>query len=122
MNKEIWLEKDMDLLEMLKDGEYDVLLQYARDNQQYLMTKWDAEDEQSFQKTLRFGMAVLRYFEHHLQENLNETVLFRLGALKGALEIFECLEFEKKQDQWISDTFKEKILSIKHVKDIFLLL
>jgi DNA-binding MarR family transcriptional regulator len=40
----------------------------------------------------------------------------------GSVESFDQLLYERKQDDWISKTYKEEVLSIKHLKDIILAL
>ena len=38
----------------------------------------------------------------------------------GTIESFEHLFFEKMQNDWASNTYKEEVLSIKHLDDIIL--
>lgn len=122
MNREIWWNKEIDLLKSLEEEDYDCLIEYAYNNQQHLISEWDEEDISFLQKKIRFGMSILRYFEHHLQKDPKIKTIFRLGALMGTVESFEQLLLEKTQDDWTNKTYKEEVLSIKHLDDIILAL
>lgn len=122
MTREIWLNKEINLLKTFENEEYDALIKYATENQQYIMTEWHTADDSAFQKIVRFGRSVLQRFECHLQGSSKAIAVFRLGALMGTIESFDNLLFEKKQDDWVNKLFKEEVLSIKHLDEILLLL
>jgi Mn-dependent DtxR family transcriptional regulator len=112
----------MDLVKTWESGDYDALIEYAENNQRYLISEWEVGDVPFLQKAVRFGMSVLHYFEQYLQENAKLRSIFRLGALMGSVESFDQLLYERRQDDWISKTYKEEVSSIKHLEDIILAL
>lgn len=122
MGNETWLNKEIDLFKSLEEKEYDLLVEYAYKNQQHILSRWLDNDMSSFQKIVRFGSSILRYFEQHLKAHSKILAIFRLGALQGTLESFERISYEERQDEWADKMFKNAVISIKHLDDIILTL
>lgn len=122
MNKAIWLNKELNLSQMLINEEYEMLIKYAKDNQQYLMSEWYNTEAAEFQKKIRLGTTVLRYFERHLQDSMKYMAIFKIGVLKGTVENFEYLLYERMKDNLAERVYKKEILAIKHLSDIIFLL
>lgn len=120
MDRKIWLEPKLDIKKALAEDEFDVLLQYASRNQQYVMEQWWSKDRMFLGKVLRFGASVLHRFEHQLQEHMKMWALFKLGSLMGTVESLNQLLREERQDEWSAKMFKEEILSVKHLDEIVL--
>lgn len=122
MAGELWLNKEINLLQTLESKEYDLLLRYASENQQYLMERRQEEQWEDYERSIRYGMSLLRYFERHLQEKLREKTVFRLGALMGTLETCDRLSYEEMQVDWVRIHYKEQVLSVKHLDEVVLTL
>ena len=89
MSNEVWLNREMNLLEKLENKEFELVINYAMDNQQQIISKWLSEDRASVKESTQVGMSMLTRVERYLKDYYK--ALFRLGALKGTVECFEHL-------------------------------
>lgn len=122
MKDNIWVKKDLDLIQTFIDGEFDALIAYSDENQKNLIHQWENNKSSFVNKMLRFGSTILHYFENGLQAERQLYAVFRTGALLGTIEGFEHLIHEKEQGEWIYKEFKEELSSIKHLEDVILIL
>ena len=122
MSKEVWVHAQTNLLEALNNQEYDFLLQYAEDNQEYVIAEWFNSDHSSFSQTLRYGNSQLKYFKHHLEKSSKDNAIFHLGILMGIIDTMEHFSYEEEQESLTANIYLKQVLSIKHLKDIIQLL
>lgn len=118
MSNEVWLNREMNLLEKLENKEFELVINYAMDNQQQIISKWLSEDRTSVKESTQVGMSMLTRVERYLKDYYK--ALFRLGALKGTVECFEHLIYESDLDEWTKRAYKDDVLAIKHLDEIIL--
>lgn len=122
MRKEIWMHTQTNLSESLEKQEYTTLIQYASDNKEYVINEWYNSDNSSLSQILRYGNSQLNYFEHHLPTASKENAIFQLGTLMGVIKTFKDFLHEKQQENLTAQIYQKQVLSVKHLKDIILLL
>lgn len=122
MRKEIWMHTQTNLSESLEKQEYTTLIQYASDNKEYVINEWYNSDNSSLSQILRYGNSQLNYFEHHLPTASKEDAIFQLGTLMGVIKTFKDFLHEKQQENLTAQIYQKQVLSVKHLKDIILLL
>lgn len=110
------------LSESLEKQEYTTLIQYASDNKEYVINEWYNSDNSSLSQILRYGNSQLNYFEHHLPTASKEDAIFQLGTLMGVIKTFKDFLHEKQQENLTAQIYQKQVLSVKHLKDIILLL
>lgn len=64
----------------------------------------------------------MNYFEHHLPTASKEDAIFQLGTLMGVIKTFKDFLHEKQQENLTAQIYQKQVLSVKHLKDIILLL
>lgn len=122
MRKEIWMHTQTNLSESLEKQEYTTLIQYASDNKEYVINEWYNSDNSSLSQILRYGNSQLNYFEHHLPTASKEDAIFQLGTLMGVVKTLKDFLHEKQQENLTAQIYQKQVLSVKHLKDIILLL
>lgn len=122
MRKEIWRHAQTNLSESLEKQEYTTLIQYASDNKEYVINEWYNSDNSSLSQILRYGNSQLNYFEHHLPTASKEDAIFQLGTLMGIIKTLKDFLHEKQQENLTAQIYQKQVLSVKHLKDIILLL
>lgn len=122
MCKEIWMHAQTNLSESLEKQEYTTLIQYASDNKEYVINEWYNSDNSSLSQILRYGNSQLNYFEHHLPTASKEDAIFQLGTLMGVIKTLKDFLHEKQQENLTAQIYQKQVLSVKHLKDIILLL
>lgn len=122
MRKEIWMHTQTNLSESLEKQEYTTLIQYASDNKEYVINEWYNSDNSSLSQILRYGNSQLNYFEHHLPTASKEDAIFQLGTLMGVIKTLKDFLHEKQQENLTAQIYQKQVLSVKHLKDIILLL
>ena len=122
MRKEIWMHAQTNLSESLEKQEYTTLIQYASDNKEYVINEWYNSDNSSLSQILRYGNSQLNYFEHHLPTASKEDAIFQLGTLMGVIKTLKDFLHEKQQGNLTAQIYQKQVLSVKHLKDIILLL
>lgn len=122
MRKEIWMHAQTNLSESLEKQEYTTLIQYASDNKEYVINEWYNSDNSSLSQILRYGNSQLNYFEHHLPTASKEDAIFQLGTLMGVIKTLKNFLHEKQQENLTAQIYQKQVLSVKHLKDIILLL
>ena len=122
MRKQIWMHTQTTLSESLEKQEYTTLIQYASDNKEYVINEWYNSDNSSLSQILRYGNSQLNYFEHHLPTASKEDAIFQLGTLMGVIKTFKDFLHEKQQENLTAQIYQKQVLSVKHLKDIILLL
>ena len=122
MRKEIWMHAQTNLSESLEKQEYTTLIQYASDNKEYVINEWYNSDNSSLSQILRYGNSQLNYFEHHLPTASKEDAIFQLGTLMGVIKTLKDFLHEKQQENLTAQIYQKQVLSVKHLKDIILLL
>ena len=122
MRKEIWMHTQTNLSESLEKQEYTTLIQYASDNKEYVINEWYNSDNSSLSQILRYGNSQLNYFEHHLPTASKEDAIFQLGTLMSVIKTFKDFLHEKQQENLTAQIYQKQVLSVKHLKDIILLL
>lgn len=122
MRKEIWMHTQTNLSDSLEKQEYTTLIQYASDNKEYVINEWYNSDNSSLSQILRYGNSQLNYFEHHLPTASKEDAIFQLGTLMGVIKTFKDFLHEKQQENLTAQIYQKQVLSVKHLKDIILLL
>lgn len=122
MRKEIWMHTQTNLSESLEKQEYTALIQYASDNKEYVINEWYNSDNSSLSQILRYGNSQLNYFEHHLPTASKEDAIFQLGTLMGVIKTLKDFLHEKQQENLTAQIYQKQVLSVKHLKDIILLL
>lgn len=120
MEKRIWIDSKRDVCREYDQKEYDFLIEYARENQQNILSEWMDGSYLGIKKTLRYGSSIVKKFEHHIREHKNLSAIFWLGALMGTIRSFEHLSFEETQNQWIDRTFRKEVSSIKNLDRVIL--
>lgn len=122
MRKEIWMHAQTNLSESLEKQEYTTLIQYASDNKEYVINEWYNSDNSSLSQILRYGNSQLNYFEYHLPTASKEDAIFQLGTLMGVIKTLKDFLHEKQQGNLTAQIYQKQVLSVKHLKDIILLL
>lgn len=122
MRKKIWMHTQTNLSESLEKQEYTTLIQYASDNKEYVINEWYNSDNSSLSQILRYGNSQLNYFEHHLPTASKEDAIFQLGTLMGVIKTLKDFLHEKQQENLTAQIYQKQVLSVKHLKDIILLL
>ena len=122
MRKEICMHTQTNLSESLEKQEYTTLIQYASDNKEYVINEWYNSDNSSLSQILRYGNSQLNYFEHHLPTASKEDAIFQLGTLMGVIKTLKDFLHEKQQENLTAQIYQKQVLSVKHLKDIILLL
>lgn len=122
MGNELWLDKEFDLLEGLQLQEYQKLIEYAKDNQQFVISSWYNQEHNIFEKTLRLGASILGFFEKHLKKDSRDSAIFNLGTLNGVMTNLDIFLHEEIQNELAEKLYKEQVLSVKHLADIIILL
>lgn len=122
MKGELWLKKELDLQETLQHEDYEMLINYASDNQEKILIEWTKVNKSERHNIVRYGMMLMKYFEQHLPQISKDTALFRLGALAGTLEVCDRFSYEESQEHRAETLYKEQVSSIKHLDEIILAL
>lgn len=98
MEKLKWQNTKLEPVESFKNGEYEALLEYAKKNEQALLSTFINEGSSALNLTLMYGSSKLTYFENFLkEENSIYYVLFKLGELKGHLDTLGRIKYEESQ-------------------------
>ena len=114
--------EEINLLKALNKQEYDLLLQYAKENQEDLMEKWFNADQSSFSELIRYENLQLKYLKNHLKKSSKEDAIFHLGMLMGTIETLDHLFYEKEQEVLTANIYGKQISSIEHLKEVIQLL
>lgn len=122
MEKEVWLDKEMDILETLNNQEYTRVLAYVTENQERVMDMWFNNDRNSFEKTLLCGTSLLHFFSKHIKDNSRDGAIFSLGMLNGVMKVLDVILHEEIQNEIVSNKYKDIIQKIEYSTDIIMML
>ena len=98
------------------------LMDYIEKNKRIIYLEWQGEDYEYLEKTLAYGSMILRHFANSLDDESTQRALFEIGTLKGTVESFENLFYEKTEELRLLEANKKYFSSIKHLKDIIFVL
>lgn len=97
-NKLKWQNTKLEPVESFKNGEYEALLEYVKENELALLSTFINEGSSALDLTLKYGCSKMNYLENFLkEENSIYYVLFKLGELKGHLDTLGRIKYEESQ-------------------------
>lgn len=113
-----WYCPDFDLTDFATSGVKESLADYVEENKRIIYQQWEGEDYENLEKTLGYGSMILRHFVNRLAEDRTQNVLFEIGTLKGAIESFEYLLYEKAAELRLMEANSQHFSSVKHLKEV----
>lgn len=113
-----WYLPGFDLADFTANGIKENLIDYIEENKRIIYQQWENDDYENLEKTLSYGSMILRHFTNRLDENSIQYKLFEIGTLKGAIESFEYLLYEKAAELRFLEANKQHYSSIKHLKEV----
>lgn len=121
MNNTVWLNADMDLIKELDDHNYETLIEYSDSNIRHVVMSWDNSDTNYVKRILQLGRSILHFFSLNVSAK-REIAIYKMGLLAGTVESYDRFLYKRIQEEQTESIYKNKIQSIKHLKDIILLL
>ena len=118
--KTMWVSPECDFEELYQSGQYEDMVQLSEENADQLISLCRGHETEELEKSMRYGMVMLSYFERSLQENKESGAVFEAGKLKGYLETLDKLQFAADQDRLAKA--RAKLLGTKHLDEIVLVL
>lgn len=118
MNKSVWLNTELDVLDEFQNENFDLLVDYSKDHKHYLQMKWDEADSSEFQKMVKYGKSLSRRFEKYFHKKAKQWAIYQVGTLAGTIETFDYMLYEKVQDDKALRTYKQEVMSVKHLDAI----
>ena len=113
-----WYLPDFDLADFTANSIKENLIDYIEENKRIIYRQWESDDYENLEKTLSYGSMILRHFVSCLAEDSIQYKLFEIGTLKGAIESFEYLLYEKAAELRFLEENKHHYSSIKHLKEV----
>lgn len=101
-----WRNPKLDLEETFKKGDFTTLIYYAEENALDLMSIFLRKGLSETVYELRYGSAVLNYFEENLKAKPDQMALFKLGQLSGYVACLERIRCESDQDKLAKARFE----------------
>lgn len=117
-----WYLPDFDLSNCITSDVNEEFADYIEENKRTIYLQWEDDDYENLEKSLGYGSMILRHFANRLSVDDGQRVLFEIGTLKGTIESFEHLLFEKATEIRIIEGNKQRFSSIKHLNDVVLTL
>lgn len=112
-----WYLPDLALKSFLnKDPEEDVTV-YTQENKRKLFLQWKENNYEELENSLEYGSLLLRFFVDGLKADRHRT-LFELGALKGVVDCFEHLLYEKGEELRLLEAKRISFSTIKHLDEV----
>lgn len=105
-------------MELLKNMQFQDLLDYAEERQQDIFAEWLERDEEDFRGILRYEYALLDETADFLHMDEPRYAVLRLGSLLGTVESFERMFFERREDQWAQARFQKEAMQVKHLPEV----
>ena len=93
------------------------LTEYIQENKRRIYLQWDENAYEELEKNVEYGSLILRFFSDSL-ENDRQRVLFHLGTLKGVVDSFEHLLYEKGEELRMVEARRTMFSHIKHLDDV----
>lgn len=90
---------------------------YTKENQRRLFLQWDEEAYEELEKNLEYGSLLLRFFADGLEDDKQRT-LFELGTLKGIVESFEHLLYNKGEELRLLKAKYTFFSTVKHLDEV----
>lgn len=118
--KAMWISPECDFENLRSNGQYKNMVRLAEENANLLISLYRRHENDKLEKSVRYGMVMLSYFERSLQRETEEDALFWAGKLMGYLEILDKLQFASDQDQMAIE--RAKLFGTKHLNEIILAL
>lgn len=122
MEEQLWFKSDLDINRALEKQQYDLLIEYAEENQRQLISKAKQNESETLTKALKLATAILKFQEKHISSEKSKYVLFKLGVLSGSIDVLNQMIYEKTQQSKTVNGFKDSIKCIKHLQNIISLL
>lgn len=114
-----WSNGNLDLREEFEKGSFEELIEYCQKNELNLMHIWQNKDITEINKILRYGTALLRYFEATIDKDPKMLSVFKLGQLSGHLDCLNQILYENQQNDAVRVRFEEIKLSRPNFKTEF---
>lgn len=104
-----WQDTELDLVETFKEGKYEELLKYVKENEQVLVSSIINDGLNGTQLLLKYGSAKLNFFEEFIKDNSEIYALFKLGELQGYLDYLNTVSYEDHMNK----LYKAKFAAVK---------
>ncbi len=116
----VWIASDLNFKQLFQEKKYEELIWVAKENQNLIKMLRRHKSKNELQKSTRFGMLLLSYFERSVEKASDLYSVFMLGKLKGSLEIID--EDTYTNDQNELSMRRAHITATKHLDKIIKLL
>jgi len=93
-----WLDSKLNLTDEFANGSFEKLVEYSKENELNLMHIWMNGDADDVNKILRYGTAILKYFEATIAEDSKAVAAYKLGELSGYLGCLNHIVYENQQN------------------------
>ncbi|MBR4909000.1 MAG: hypothetical protein IKZ43_08325 [Acidaminococcaceae bacterium] len=112
-----WYLPDLELDTFAEKKEDENVCLYTKENQRRLFLQWDEEAYEELEKNLEYGSLLLRFFADNLEDDKQRT-LFELGTLKGVVESFEHLLYNKGEELRLLQAKYTFFSTVKHLDEV----
>lgn len=119
-SRPVWISPECDFEEMRNNGKYTEMIDVAKNNADLIISLCRQHENESLQKSIRYGIAMLSYFERSLPQDAEIQAIFWVGKLTGYLEAIEKLQFTSDQEHMAYE--RAKLTGTRHLNDIILAL
>ena len=112
-----WYLPDLELDTFAEKKEDENVCLYTKENQRRLFLQWDEEAYEELEKNLEYGSLLLRFFADGLEDDKQRS-LFELGTLKGVVESFEHLLYNKGEELRLLQAKYTFFSTVKHLDEV----
>ena len=114
-----WSDSKLNLTEEFTNGSFEKLVEYSNENELNLMRIFQSNDTDQVNKILRYGTAILKYFEETIAKDSKILAAFKLGELSGYLGCLNHIVYENQQNHLVMLRFERVKLSRPKFKTEF---
>jgi len=93
-----WLDSKVNLTEEFANGSFEKLVEYSNENELNLMRIWINDDAEDVNRILKYGTAILKYFEATIAEDSKAVAAYKLGELSGYMGCLNHIVYENQQN------------------------
>ena len=112
-----WYLPDLELDTIAEKNEDKNVYFYTKENQRRLFLQWDEEAYEELEKNLEYGSLLLRFFADSLEDD-KQRALFELGTLKGVVESYEHLLYNKGEELRLQKAKYTFFSTVKHLDEV----
>lgn len=120
MNEIIWYDSELDLEHCWSKGRYRELEEYAKHNQDNIVSQYSCSNWDTHFKTLKCGYQKMKRFEKTVCSSDMFEAIFGLGKLMGTIQSFERVSYQLKKERMVEKKYDSVVYQIKNLDNIVL--